>query len=36
MKVNEQVQGGSDSKSEYRKAEALACMCESVTLPEIQ
>lgn len=36
MKVNEQVQGGDDSKSECRKAEALACMCGSVTLPEIQ
>lgn len=36
MKVNEQVQGGDGSKSEYRKAGELACMCESVTLPEIQ
>lgn len=30
------VRGGDDSKSEYRKAGALACMCGSVTVPEIQ
>lgn len=36
MKANEQVRGGNDPKSEYRKAGALASTCGSVTLPEIQ